>query len=224
MSRRFASRDEGRTEVLIRAAAAIAAHGYHGMTMRDLAKATGRGLASFYHLFGSKEEILFELQQRAFQHLLASADAALVAPGEPVERLHRFISNHVHYFVEQPDVMRVLVQEAAALPAKRRAAIRGLKQRYFAIGEELLRLVVVAGCGRPSALELEREAYCMFGMLNWIFGWYSAARHGTPDELARTILDVTVSGVSDLPRARELATPTVQLARTPLLEVQGEPS
>jgi AcrR family transcriptional regulator len=223
VTRRFATRDEGRTEVLTRAASAIAEHGYHGMTMRDLARATGRSLASFYHLFSSKEEILFELQQRAFQHLVASAEPIVGAPGEPLDRLHRFISNHVHYFVEQPDVMRVLVQEASALPPKRRAVIRALKQRYFAIGEALLRdTVKLTGKQKVSGVELERKAYCMFGMLNWIFGWYTAARHGTPDDLARTILEMTVAGASGLPRPRDLDLPNQELLRTPLLEAQGQ--
>lgn len=223
MTRRTVTRDEGRTEVLTRAATAIAEHGYHGMTMRDLAKATGRSLASFYHLFSSKEEILFELQQRAFQHLLSSAEAVLAAPGDPVDRLHRFISSHVHYVVEQSDVMRVLVQEASALPPKRRSVIRDLKQRYFATGEALLGEVVKRGGKRkPTAVELEREAYCLFGMLNWSFGWYTAARHGTPDDLARTILEMTVWGASGLSRTRSLETPDLQLLRTPLLQAQGE--
>ncbi len=234
MTRRFASRDEGRTEVLMLAATAIAEHGYHGMTMRHLAKATGRGLASFYHLFSSKDEILFELQQRAFQHLIESATVALRAPGNPVARLHRFISNHVHYFVEQPDVMRVLVQEAATLPPARRAIIRDLKQRYFAIGESLLAWVAPpdgtspASLERglhqvdgpqvgPSQIEIERKAYCMFGMLNWIFGWYTPQRHGTPDDVARTILELTVSGVSSMPRAHDLEAINLQLVRTSLL-------
>ncbi len=214
MTRRFASRDEGRTEVLMPAATAIAEHGYHGMTMRHLAKATGRGLASFYHLFSSKEEILFELQTRAFQHLIESADVALVGPGDPVVRLHRFISNHVHYFVEQPDVMRVLVQEAATLPPVRRSTIRELKQRYFAIGESLLARVVPQ---EPSQIEIERKAYCMFGMLNWIFGWYTPARHGTAEDVARTILELTVSGASTMPRAHDLEAINLTLTRTSLL-------
>jgi hypothetical protein len=139
-----------------------------------------------------------------------------------VVRLHRFIANHVRYVVEQPDVMRVLVQEASALPPRRRAVIRALKQRYFAIGEALLRDVLARGPAR-SAVEIERQAYCMFGMLNWIFGWYTPAAHGTPDELARTILEMTVSGVSGKPLARELTlgAPNLQLLRTPLRAAQG---
>lgn len=216
---RPASRDESRVQVLERAATAMAQHGYHGMSMRDLAKVTGRGLASFYHLFGSKEDILFELQLRAFQHLLSSAEAALAEPGEPVERLHRFVANHVDHFVEQPDVMRVLVQEAAALPRKRRAIIRALKQRYFAVGEALLAAVVADRGAEPSAIESERRAYCMFGMLNWIFGWYDPARHGSPRELARTIVEMTVAGAAGSAPIPEVALP---LRRTPLLQLDGD--
>jgi AcrR family transcriptional regulator len=196
MSRRAASRDEGRTEVVGRAAHAIAEHGYHGMSMRDLARATGRSLASFYHLFGSKEEILFELQQRAFAHLLRSARTAAAAPGTPEDRLRAFIANHVRYFVEQPDVMRVLVQEASALPTERRSVIRALKERYFALGK---RLLADASATPPAVAmpedELVRSTYCMFGMLNWIYGWHDAARHGTADDVAATILSMTLSGV-----------------------------
>lgn len=200
MNRRSVTRDEGRTEVLALAAVAIAEHGYHGMSMRDLAKATGRALASFYHLFGSKEEILFELQQRAFQQLLASATADAKAPGTPTDRLHRFVSNHVQYFVEQPAVMRVLVQEASTLPPKRRNVIRAHKQRYFALGESLLAGVAEHSAGGPLGdREIERSTYCMFGMLNWIYGWYEPARHGTRDDLTRTILDMTISGVAGRP-------------------------
>ena len=64
-------------------------HGYHGMSMRDLARATGRALASFYTYFGSKEDILFELQQRAFQHAHRERRGGRSArPASPSARLH----------------------------------------------------------------------------------------------------------------------------------------
>lgn len=217
--KRAASRDEGRTEVLERAASAIAEHGYHGMSMRDLARATGRGLATFYHLFASKEDILFELQQRAFQRLVASATPLLTADGDAIDRLHAFITNHVRYFVEQPDVMRVLVQEASALPPKRRAEIRTLKRRYFEIGEALLRDVIARRAPVSDPRELERATYCMFGMLNWIYGWYEPTRHGPPEVLAKTISTVTVSGASGS-SVRELGR-TTSIAHESLLQSTG---
>ncbi len=196
VSRASISRDEQRDEVLARAAVAIAENGYHGMSMRDLAKATGRALASLYHLFTSKEEMLFEIQERAFSELLTSAMAESAASGTPAERLHRFVQNHVEFFVREPAVMRVLVQEASTLPPKRRRAIRDLKQRYFGLGESLLAAVTPRSGARLDAAEMERSTYCFFGMLNWIYGWYEPAQHGSPTELGRTIVDMAVSGVA----------------------------
>ena len=43
--------------ILDRAEELFAEHGFHGMSMRELAKATGRSPASFYNYFSSKEEI-----------------------------------------------------------------------------------------------------------------------------------------------------------------------
>jgi AcrR family transcriptional regulator len=225
MSRKVGTRDEGRTEVLTRAATAIAKHGYHGMTMRLLAKATGRSLAGFYHLFSSKEEILFELHQRAFVHLLGSARAAVEGTGEratAAQKLHRFVANHVQYVIEQPDIMRVLVQEASALPPRRRAVIRDLKERYFGLGEALVRGVIEEGGKRLADEEIERRAYCVFGMLNWLFGWFDAERHGSPDDVARSILDVAVSGVLTAPPRRAASSHRASHARPPLLEAHGD--
>ena len=185
-------RDDLRAEVLQGAATPIARHGYHGMSMRDLAKATGKSLASFYHLFESKEEILFEIQAQAFARLISTAERALVEVRDPAGSLQIFVLNHVRYFAEQPDVMRVLVHEAAALPRPRRVLIRELKQRYFEIARGIVRALVVQDV---DALELERITYSVFGMLNWIYGWYEPARHGPPEQLARTIQQLALNGI-----------------------------
>lgn len=189
-------RDDQRADVLEGAAMPIARHGYHGMSMRDLAKATGKSLASFYHLFQSKEDILFEIQSQAFERLISTAERALGEVGDPVGQLQIFVLNHVRYFAEQPDVMRVLVHEAAALPKPRRDLIRTLKRRYFEIARDVVRLLVVQD--QPSRggdeLELERITYSVFGMLNWIYSWYEPARHGPPEQLARTIQHLALHG------------------------------
>jgi len=188
-------RDDLRADVLQGAATPIARHGYHGMSMRELAKATGKSLASFYHLFQSKEEILFEIQAQAFERLISTTERALAQVPEPIGRLQIFVLDHVRYFAEQPDVMRVLVHEAAALPKARRAVIRALKQRYFEIARDIIQAVVAQGDASPDAVELERITYSVFGMLNWIYGWYEPARHGPPEQLARTIQHLALHGI-----------------------------
>ena len=47
-----------RTEILAAATELIAAHGIKGMTMRQLAAAAGLNIATLYHYFGSKSELI----------------------------------------------------------------------------------------------------------------------------------------------------------------------
>ena len=192
-----------RAGILDAAAAAIAEHGYHGMSMRALARATGRGLASFYNYFSSKEDLLFSLQTDAFETLTNSLNAALEDVHDPVERLHVFVLNHLLYLAEHRSVMRVLVHEASALPAGRRKKIRLLKEGYFQIVRDIVASILAAGCSSPGVdgvadldpAEVERVTYSVFGMLNWSYGWYDPQQHGTPEDVARTIHAVAVCGL-----------------------------
>ncbi len=180
--------EQGRAEILVAAAEMIAARGYHGMSMRDLAAATGRGLASLYNYFDSKEDLLFALQSGAFRTLVETAREAVDAESTPDARLYAFIANHVRYVTEHRDVMRVLVHEAAALPPAHRRATRLLKDAYFALGRQLMAERGVA----DDYAEIDRATYSLFGMINWTFGWYDPTQHGTPFDVARTILRMTV--------------------------------
>ncbi len=187
---------EQRARILRAAAALIAAESYHGMTMRKLARAAGTSLANVYNYFASKEEILFALHREAFETLLAATGEVLADVSDPAGRLYGFISHHVHYFADHPDVMRVLVHQAAALPARKRRAVRRLKERYFEIGRDVVRDAVEAGGRRlEDEAELERLTYSLFGMLNWIYGWYRPPVHGGPRQLARTIYEVALCGL-----------------------------
>lgn len=201
-------------DILAAAAHLLAARGYHGMSMRDLARATGMSLANLYNYFASKEDLMFALQTRAFETLIASAEQSLEGVEGPDERLYAFILSHVRYITTHRDVTRVLVEGTGELPAKRRRAIRDLKERYREIGREIVTGIQAAGCGVPgvvplgaqSAPEVERSTYNIFGMLNWIYGWYEPDQHGTPQDVARSIYKMALCGlVARCPSASVLA-------------------
>jgi AcrR family transcriptional regulator len=214
-----------RSEILSAAARTLAARGYHGTSVRELARAVNRSPASFYNHFESKEELLFAVHSRAFESLIARAREALALAESAELRLYAFIHNHVQTFAAHPDVMRVLVHEAAALPARRRATIREQKLAYFALGKSLV--VELAGSSHDAA-EIERSTYCLFGMLNWTYGWYSPELHGAPAELAKTIHRIALAGISASRIAsEELDVLTARLEALPapsLLEATGETS
>lgn len=195
--------ERGKQDILGAAAHLLASHGYHGMSMRDLARDTGMSLANLYNYFASKEDLVYALQKRAFETLIATSEQALEAPAAPEARLYAFILNHVRYVTTNRDVTRVLVEEAGELPAKRRREVRALKERYFAICRAIVAGVADAGCGVPgaeplgplSAAEIDRSTYNIFGMLNWIYGWHREDRHGTAQDVARSVYRLTLCGL-----------------------------
>ena len=195
-----------RLEILEAAAADIAENGFHGMTMRGLARATGRGLATFYNYFSSKEDLLFSLQADAFETMTNSVQASLVDVDEHVDRLYVFVLNHLSYSAEHRSVMRVLVHEASALPADKRRTVRLLKEGYFNVCRDIVAAILANGCNAPGAsgasdnaqpdpAEVERVTYSVFGMLNWSYGWYDPRQHGTPEDVAKSIHALAVCGL-----------------------------
>jgi AcrR family transcriptional regulator len=196
-SRRGERQERGRFEILEAAAPLFAMHGYHGMSMRDLARATGMSLANLYNYFAAKEDLAFALQTRAFETLIDSAEEAIAGVTDPRARLHALILSHVRYVATHRDVMRVLVEAAGELPPARRRAVRELKDLYFVLGREVVAAVAENAPGRAtlSAGELDPATYSIFGMLNWVYAWYDAGRHGGPQEVARTIHRIALSGL-----------------------------
>ncbi len=204
---------EGRLEILEKAAVAIAAQGYHGMSMRALAAALGKSLAGFYNYYRSKEELLFDLQLRAFESLVQSAEQVTADIVDPGERLYAFMLQHLRYVASHHAVMQVLVQEASTLAPGRRRPIRAAKERYFELGRAVVAGAMqaercVPGKRAPAVdpSELDRQTYAVFGMLNWTYGWYHADEHGTPEQLARSFQRLALCGLRpECPRAADVA-------------------
>ena len=194
--------EQKRNAILAAAARAIAEHGFHGMSMRELARETGQALATFYNYFRSKDEVIFHIQAGAFETMIVTAEDALRGLSSPQDRLFAFIYQHVRFVAEHPDVMRVLVHEAGAVAPARRNQVRALKERYYDLGRRIVGDLFRDGCGAQGAgggkaaqVELERITYGVFGMLNWTYGWYDPPRHGTPGEVARSLHALALCGL-----------------------------
>lgn len=199
-------------DILAECAALMAREGYHGTSMRDLAAATGRSLAGLYHHFSSKEELLFLINERGFASLLANAERLLVAyrggrgsaqrPSRKASAalLCDLIGAHLGYFGSHLNEMRILMFGTQPMSSAHGEAIRALKQRYtdcvqLAVGD------YIAARREPLAAgDVERRTYLLFGMMNWIFGWYSFDQHGSVDALAEEIFLTFTRGC--LPRAQ----------------------
>jgi TetR/AcrR family transcriptional regulator len=186
----------GLDEILRKSSSLMAAKGYHATSMRDLANATGRSLSGLYHYFRGKEDLLFLINRRGFERLDRASSLIEREFTDPVARLYAFVYLHTRYFVDHMDEMRVMTWGTHELSAARAREIQSVKERYAARVRAAVGDVYRSVTGRAlEPARLERETYLLFGMMNWMFTWYSPAAHGKPEDLIDDVFATFVGGL-----------------------------
>ena len=189
--------DERLERLLSIAARVFADQGYHATTMRDLSRATGMSLAGMYYYVQGKDQLLFLIQERCFQRVLAGANAALAEATTPAERVTRFIEHHVGFFTSHMSEMKVLSHEARSLTGSRLDKITRLKRRYV----DLLAGLIAELDAGESRRDPRVAAYALFGMMNWIYTWYDPKGPVSPDTLAEYFAQLFLTGATGIPSA-----------------------
>jgi AcrR family transcriptional regulator len=118
-----------RAEILAAATELIAAHGVQGMTMRQLASACGLNIATLYHYFGSKSELLGAIvgerhYDDGLRELSLSIDVAL----PPRPRLATFFAQLAEQAMGELRLWRMLIGESLRDDAVALAEARRLSE------------------------------------------------------------------------------------------------
>jgi AcrR family transcriptional regulator len=192
--------DEKLALILRSAAAIFAEKGYHQASIRDISRATGISLSGLYYYVRSKEEILFRIQEHAFATVLDNLQRLLQDGGSAEEKLRRLVENHLRFFVNDMQEMKVLSHEATALTGEARRRVNSLKRRYTDLCMELLRQIEP----RKSPEDLRVATFALFGMMNWIYNWYRPGRDLQVQELAAEMTRIFLKGFPGESQPRDI--------------------
>jgi AcrR family transcriptional regulator len=157
----------------------FAMHGYHGTSMRDLAKVLEIQPSALYASFPSKGHLLAELVRIGHEyHLSALRTALLDCTSDPVERLRAVVRANAIMHATYPHLAVVINDELHALPADLAAAglslrgqsvalltelvERGIAMKRFAVPEPIVAVGAIGAMSlripywfRPGALSIE---------------------------------------------------------------------
>jgi TetR/AcrR family transcriptional regulator, cholesterol catabolism regulator len=182
-------------EILKKSAKLMARQGYHGTSMRDLAETTGHSLSGLYHYLKSKDDLLFKINERGFTSLLNTSKTILEKDISPADKLRAVISNHIDFFSGNMSEMRVMMFGTHDIDKKRSQIIKALKDDYASVVKRAVTGFMASESDRRfSELEVSRKTYLLFGMMNWIYGWYSKNEHGSANELASDVYETFTKG------------------------------
>jgi TetR/AcrR family transcriptional regulator, cholesterol catabolism regulator len=166
--------------------------GYEGSSMRDLSRATGMSLAGMYHYFGSKERLLYLIQKHTFSTILSRLHDRLSQSRDPQQGIRAFIDNHLEYFLEHQQAMKVLSHEAEVLDGEYACEIARIKREYYQTCRELLDRYK-----KEKGLEFDSRiaVLSLFGMMNWIYTWYNPRLDGKAEHLAQHMSNIFFRGI-----------------------------
>lgn len=130
----------GLDPILCAALAVFVRTGYHGATVRDVARECGRSVAGIYHHYPSKHELLRRILDLGVTELLERARAARAQGSDPVERFGLLVESLVLFHTHRREVGFLGASEMRSLEPDARRDIAGRRTE----GQRMLDVEAVA--------------------------------------------------------------------------------
>jgi AcrR family transcriptional regulator len=117
----------------------FASHGFHGTSMRDLAKVLEIQASALYASFPSKDHLLAELVRIGHEQHLGSLRSALLAAGaKPADQLRALVRANALFHATYPHLAVVVNDELHALAPALAAPGLALRQQSVALLTEVI--------------------------------------------------------------------------------------
>ncbi|MGD8395609.1 MAG: TetR/AcrR family transcriptional regulator [Candidatus Eiseniibacteriota bacterium] len=188
--------EEKLAHLLATAARLMAEQGYDQTTIRHVGRATGYSLAGMYYYFESKEDLLFQIQQRTFASLLAEQEREVASASSAQERLERLVRSYLDFYVRNAAALKVCTFELESLAGEQYATIEALRHRWFRLARGIVGELLGVSDGRAaSSATVRHYTLFVFGMLNWVFLWFDPDRDGPVDRVADQMLQLILHGL-----------------------------
>ncbi len=183
---------EKRLGSILKAAAEIIANdGFEGASVRKVAARAGIGLSGIYYYFKSKDEMLFAVQENTFSMLVNSLEQKLKIAHSPVDRLKAVIDNHLQFFSQQMNDLKLCSHEIESLSGAYYDEILKIRREYY----KLVRDVINENIPGSGCIDANLAALFLFGSLNWMYMWYDRKINPDLEKLSNQLLKIFLEGI-----------------------------
>jgi len=183
---------EKRLNSILKAASkVIARDGYEGASVRKVAARAGVGLSGIYYYYKNKDELLYAIQKNTFTTLVELLKARLSESNNPQDKLRAVIKNHIEFFVNNINDLKVCVHEIESLSGAYYKDVLKIRREYF----RLVREIVAENLPEGEKLDPALVSLYLFGSLNWIYMWYDPAKNSDVSVLSDQLMTIFTKGI-----------------------------
>ena len=194
LGRAQAKADRRKATVLRAAARLFSRKTYLDTTLDEIAEAARVSKGGLYYYFDTKSDVLFHIMDSVMDDLLDGLQDDLARLGDGRARLRRIIERQIGYYGEHLAEVQTLLNDRHCLDRRQFKAIERKQQRYF----EIVRTVVAdcLGNGQKTTPVLTPLSFALFGMCNWIPGWFRPGGEITTDQLIDMTYELYLNGLA----------------------------
>lgn len=188
------NRPTRREEIVAAAGELFSEHGYHGTSMRDLARRIDMQGSSLYAHFASKDDLLWALVDSAARAFVAAADA--VEPRDSATAtLTALIKAHLRVISSELPYATVFFNDWSHLSSERRQHLIAMRDDY----QQRFAAVIARGVrtGEFGDVDVDLATLVVLSALNYSYQWLDPAGRLGHDELATAFAGQLIGGLRD---------------------------
>jgi AcrR family transcriptional regulator len=167
--------------------------GYHGSSMRTLARALRMEAASLYYHFRSKQEILFAILDRTLDDLLAGVGRAVASADGPEARLRAAVRFHVLFHTDSQHQAFLSHSELRSLTHANLRMVLTRRDEYERVFRGILSSGVRAGVFQAADVRL--TAMAILTMCTGVATWFSEDGRLSPETIADRYVEIILRSV-----------------------------
>lgn len=176
-------RGGGREAITAAARESFAERGYHGTSIRDIARRAGLSLSALYYWHPSKQHLLAALVEESTHDYFRRCDLALRQAGDdPADRLRALVRVTVEYRVGRQVESNIATLEWRNLEPENRERLAGLRRAATRLWADIISDGIARGAFHIRHPDDARRA--IVAACNAIAQWYTPGGDITPPELA----------------------------------------
>lgn len=173
-------------------------HGYHGTTVRDIARRVGVTVPALYYHYQNKQALLVELLLGSMNAVLGRCRTAVAAVGDhPVDRFSALVECIVLYMANRAP-MAFLDTEARSLEPDNRTHYIGLRDELEALVQTAVRDAVEMG-EFTTAYPVD-AGRAVLTMAQAVADWYRLDGPLSPQQIADRYVEIALASVGHRPK------------------------
>jgi len=181
----------GRRRILDQAQQLFLAHGYHGVSIRDIVQACGLSNAALYYHFGDKQNLFVEVFKNYIAVLAQQLQEAGADKGSCRERLASMAEAHAHFMLKSRCELHTLIRDLVQCDSEE---IQQLIQEAKGQIPSMFAVVMEEGIagGEIRRVDAQRVSVLLLGMIS------SLTAHHTYDRVGETLTEDVDLAISTL--------------------------